>query len=373
MTAPPKIPRVVIDARMVGGVPHGFARYVSAIAAGLRRLQDDAPLAYEPVFLTAPRAAGEVFAGFATVEAGAKFLSPFELIELPILLRRLGAQLYHSPTFSSLRGAPCPWAVTVHDLNHLRYGGWKEKLYYERLLKPFVRKARAVITVSEASRQELAKWSGWDAREIDLVYNAIDPAFLRRPDPGAVDAALATRGLVRKGYFFCLSNAKPHKNLATLAKAFALYRARQPQGWDLVLNLRPGELELPETPGLHLIGRPDDEDARALLSAAGAVAFPSEYEGFGLPPVEAACLGVPVVVSRIPAHREALADLFQGEALWVEPRDVEAWARALARARAGEVLPASLESRSALMRRFSSIAIGAHMDRVYKRVLNIDL
>jgi glycosyltransferase involved in cell wall biosynthesis len=99
--------------------------------------------------------------------------------------------------------------------------------------------------------------------------------------------------------------------------------------------------------------------------------FPSLYEGFGLPPVEAACLGVPLLVSRIPPHREALADLVQGEVLWVEPRDAQAWSKAMDRAARGEVLGASIESRSALMRRFSILSQGAHMDRIYRRVLNL--
>ena len=368
----PQLPRVVIDGRMVSEVPHGFARYVKAIAAGLARVRMESSLAYEPVFLRSSRISPEAFEGFPTVETGARFLSPLEMLEIPILLRRLGASLYHSPTFSSLRGAPCPWMLTVHDLNHLKYGGWREKFYYERLLKPFVKKANALVTVSEFSRKEIAEWSGLRLEAIDVVQNAIDPCFLERPDSARVDEALAARGLFRRRYFFCLSNSKPHKNLALLVRAFATYRSRAPKGWDLVLNLREGELDLPAVPGLNLIGRPSDDEARSLMAGAGAVAFPSEYEGFGLPPVEAACLSVPLLVSRIPPHREALADLFQGEVLWLDPKDVEAWANGMSRATLGHVLPASIESRAALMRRYSAATVGAHMDRIYRRVLKIE-
>jgi glycosyltransferase involved in cell wall biosynthesis len=375
------VQRVVIDARMVRGTPHGFARYVTAIAAGLQRVSE---LSYEPVFLVSGHAtrAGEEpashFRGFHTVETGARFLSPVELIEIPILLRRLGASLYHSPTFSSLRNAPCPWIVTVHDLNHLKYGGWKEKVYYERLLKPFVKKARALATVSEFSRKELAEWSGWDAARIDVVHNAIDPAFMERVPAERIAETAARFGLRVGQYFFCLSNPKPHKNLGRLVAAFSRYRQRDiplapgrggaaPAYWDLALNLRAGELEAGDH--VHLLGPPSDEDARALMAGAGAVVFPSEYEGFGLPPVEAACLGAPLVVSRIAPHREALGDLVQGEVLWVDPSDTEAWAVALGRATGGAVLGASIESRSALMKHFSVAAIGTHMDRIYRRVL----
>lgn len=364
--------RVVIDGRMVGPVPHGFSRYVCAMAQGLKKLEQEGQLAYDPVFLVQPGVRPAAFAGFTVCDVGARFLSPMELLEIPRLLKRLGASLYHSPTFSSLKWAPCPWVVTVHDLNHLRFGGIKEKLYYEHLLKPFVKKAAAVATVSETSRQQIAPWAGLGPTRIDLVYNAIDPTFAERVDPSQIQLVLARYGLTAKKYFFSLSNSKPHKNLKMLVDAFARYRVTPaPAGghWDLVLNLNPSEMS--KTPGLRLIGAPSDQDARALLAGAGAVAFPSLYEGFGLPAVEAACLGVPLLASRIPAHREALADLEQGEVLWLEASDAAAWAHGMARATAGEVLGASFESRSKLQRRFSVLKMGAHMDRIYRRVLGI--
>lgn len=360
------LPRIVIDGRVAcDEVPHGFARYVAGLAAGLKRIEQDAPLAYEPIFLIQAGTAPRAFSGFGTCEVGAKFLSPFEILEIPRLLKKLGAAAYHSPTFSALRWAPCPWISTVHDLNHLQFGGFKEKLYYERLLKPFVKKAAAVASVSDFSRKEIGAWAGVYPKGIDLVYNSIDPVFAERADPVVVDAALAKYGLRKKQYFFSLSNSKPHKNLSTLLEGFRGHTA----GWDLVLNLRAGEL--PAASGLKLIGPPSDEEARALMAGAGAVVFPSLYEGFGLPPVEAACLGVPILVSRIPPHREALADLEQGEALYVDPRDAAAWSKAMDRASRGEVLGASIESRSRLMRRFSVLSLGAHMDRIYRRVLKL--
>jgi glycosyltransferase involved in cell wall biosynthesis len=372
--------RVVIDGRMVGPTPHGFARYVSALAEGLGLCRAQMPLKYEPIFLVAAGQAPRAFAGYQTCEVGAKFLSPLEMIELPRVLKRLGAALYHSPTFSSLPRVPCPWVVTVHDLNHLQYGGWREKFYYERLLKPFVRKASAVATVSEFSRKELAEWSGLDLSRIEVAYNAIDPVFRERARPEAIEEVLKHFKLRKGEYFFCLSNPKPHKNLTLLLDAYGGYRQRAllpslsgnpsaARHWDLAINLAP---EGESVPGLIRLGRPTDAQACALMAGAGAVVFPSLYEGFGLPPVEAACLSVPLLVSRIPPHREALADLVQGEVLWVDPKDTAAWTQALLRATAGAVLGASMESRSQLMRRFSAANLGARMDRVYQRVLGIE-
>jgi glycosyltransferase involved in cell wall biosynthesis len=364
------LPKLVIDGRMVGPVPHGFARYVRSLAEGLAHAGRDGSFKYEPIFLAGPRTPRDSFAGFGTVQVGARFLSPLELFEIPRVLKRLGAAAYHSPSFSSLRWVPCPWIVTVHDLNHLQFGGRKEKFYYERLLKPFVRKASAVATVSEFSRQEIAKWASLNPESIEVVYNAINPAFQEKADPELVKQVTSKYGLRPKEYFFSLSNSKPHKNLAALVEGFREYRAQAAGApWDLVLNLRPDEIS--DAQGLRLLGPPSDEEARALMAGAGAVVFPSLYEGFGLPPVEAACQGVPLLVSRIAPHREALMDLVQGEVLWVEPRDVSAWAKAMARAARGEVLGASYESRSKLMRRFSAAKMGGHMDHIYRRVLGI--
>ena len=94
------LPRIVIDGRVAcDEVPHGFARYVAGLAAGLKRIEQDAPLAYEPIFLIQAGTAPRAFSGFGTCEVGAKFLSPFEILEIPRLLKKLGAAAYHSPTF----------------------------------------------------------------------------------------------------------------------------------------------------------------------------------------------------------------------------------------------------------------------------------
>ncbi|MGK5082922.1 glycosyltransferase family 1 protein [Bdellovibrionota bacterium FG-1] len=359
-------PRIVIDARMVGAVPHGFGRYVSLMVAGLRQVERGMTLPYSPVFLTSSQAPMATFTGFETVRVGSGFLSPWELIEIPVLLRKLEARFYHSPTFSALLRVPCPWMVTIHDLNHLQFGGRGKKAYYERVLKPFALKAKVIATVSEFSKKELLQWLG--PREIQVIPNALDPCFLEKVDQEEIDPVLKKFNLSRRRYFFCLSNSKPHKNLKTLIAGFEKYRNGHAgaQGWELVLNLSPGEMKGSDSTGVHCLGALPDQEARALMAGAGAVVFPSLYEGFGLPPIEAACLGIPLVVSRIAPHREALADLLQGEVLWVDPMDIEAWAKALARTVAGEVLPSSSESRAQLMRRYSVLNLGIQMDQIYR-------
>ncbi len=352
---------------MVGAFPHGFARYVSLMARGLGELDVETKLAYEPVFLLDRSKSDQIPKGtwgrFRTHSLRSAFLSPFELLEIPRALQQLGAQAYHSPSFSSLLRSPCPWAVTIHDLNHLQFGGKKERLYYRWILKPFARKARRLLTVSEFSRDEIASWLGSDARQIEVVPNALDPHWVLPVDEADVSRVLARIGLERGKYFICLSNSKPHKNVAALVEAHG--RTRSP--WPLVLSLRGYE----RVPGVHSLGPLGDDEARILVSQAGALVFPSLYEGFGLPPLEAAALGVPILVSRIPAHEEALRLLRPAEVTWVPARDVEAWASALTLATSGNRVRPGSDTRRKILETYSPRNLGAHMDAIYRDMLGL--
>src|SRR5204863_151085 len=102
--------------------------------------------------------------------------------------------------------------------------------------------------------------------------------------------------------FFCLSNPKPHKNIPMLLESYRLAQAQEQAIWPIVLNFKPARGNA--SPKVQSIEALSEKDMHALLHGAGAVLFPSLYEGFGLPPVEAAACGVPTIVSDIPSHRE---------------------------------------------------------------------
>jgi glycosyltransferase involved in cell wall biosynthesis len=330
-------------------------------------------LPYEPVFLIAPGTSPAKVANFRSETVRVPFLHPAEQIEIPRLLKKVGADLYHSPSFSSLLVSPCPWMVTVHDLNHLTFGGVKQRLYYNLLLRRFARQAKAVLTVSEFSKKEIADWTGLHPRAIDVVYNALDPALAESAPNAELDEAVARYGLTRGRYFLCMSNPKPHKNTELLRRAYGDFRRElvQEQGeaaaWPLVLSFHTGAGE----PGVLEAGPLDERDARLLLEGAGALVFPSLYEGFGLPPLEGACKGVPLVVSKIEPHLEGLEDLEHDEVLWVDPIDQRAWTVALKEACLGRLKRPSPESRAKLMERFSFSQFGQVMDRIYRRVLGV--
>lgn len=356
------LPRVVIDGRMVGAVTGGVARYVRMIAKGLA---DISKLRYEPIFLCAPGMSSS-FSGFETVEQRTAYLDPKEIATIPIQLWKSRAKLYHSPSFSSLVSAPCPWIVTIHDLYHLAYGSQLERVYYEGLLKTFALRAKAVLTVSDFSKKEIEAWMPKVRAEV--VYNAIDPQFLK--EGGDIATVLDRFGVKKNRYFLCLSNAKPHKNISTLVRAFASFRASSEAAKEfrlvLSLNRFAGEPGIVSSQGIH------DSDAHALLRGCRALVFPSVYEGFGLPPVEGAVLGAPLIVSDIPAHREALRDLGPNDLRWVPPLDEAAWMNAFRFAAEGSSLRSISESsRKKLIERYSVKRLGEKMNEIYETALGL--
>lgn len=361
--------RVVIDARLAGGKGGGFSRYEQNLIHGLRQTlhssQSDVGL---EVILLRNSGEGSAIEGFEVAQIQSSFLSPKEWWEIPRILNQLDADLYHSPTFSSVPPflMPCPWVITVHDLNHLSFGSVTKKLYYRTLLKRFVQNASAVLTVSEFSRSELSSWLNVPIERIGLAWNALDPAWGLQRD---FEAIAKKREITPGQYFLCVSNDKPHKNVRTLINAYRTYSERF------------GELAIPlvlstcglgsQISGVREMGYIQESELEPLLAHARSIFFPSIYEGFGLPPVEAASLGVPVFASLIPPHREGLFALQETKGVhWIESAREEAeWIRAFELAHDQRIAGATLEQQALLRDRFSTERLGRDTVATYIKVL----
>jgi glycosyltransferase involved in cell wall biosynthesis len=114
----------------------------------------------------------------------------------------------------------------------------------------------------------------------------------------------------------------------------------------------------------------DEARTRALLAGARALFFPSVYEGFGLPPIEAAALGVPLALSSIAPHQEALGEAGVS-ARWIGPFDLRGWSEAFAAADAGDLTACSTEERAGLLEKYDFARLGRDMDQIYRRVLEV--
>lgn len=345
--------RIVIDARMVGPTGHGIALYVQQLAKGLAA----AKRPYEPFYLLSPECPKDSeLRALPHAESQIPFLDKRELWALRQEIANLKPALYHSPSFSSLLRYPCPHVQTVHDLNHLHFGGWKEKLYYRFALLPSLKKAKALATVSETSAGEIREWLAQHGihREVFLAPNAIE-------EFPSESAALTRFGLKPGEYFFVLSNPKPHKNLTMLIKAYQQARAQSALP-PLVISTT-GE----SAQGVIHTGPLQDPEVGALLHHAKSFFFPSLYEGFGRPPLEAALAGTIPVVSSLPVHREALAGV--KEAIFLDPNAAAQWQESFLKM-ANSKERVSLTSKDWIRSHWTAEKLAQSMDSIYRACLS---
>jgi glycosyltransferase involved in cell wall biosynthesis len=201
--------------------------------------------------------------------------------------------------------------LTVHDAATLDHPEWFERkfaLWYNALLPRLVRKVRAIITVSHFSKERIIRLTGVGPERVHVISNGVEPRF-RPGDPGKVLQLKEKYGL-NGPYILFVGSLEPRKNLKMLLEAWELGRF---SGATLVVVGASGHLfqrlqleSIPE--GVRMLGRVEEEVLPLLYSGASGFVYPSVYEGFGLPPLEAMACGCPVAVSDIPAHREVCGD-----------------------------------------------------------------
>jgi glycosyltransferase involved in cell wall biosynthesis len=235
-----------------------------------------------------------------------------DAIWYPLGLRRhaRGLDVLHCTTF---RGAPrtgVPVVLTVHDLALLRYPeafpGW-HRLYGQTALRTTLRAADAVVAVSEFTKGEIVELTGISPERIRVVPNGVDTVFTREGPAADGD------------YVLTVATLEPRKNLGRAVEAARLagveLRVVGARGWGGV-----------DVPGW--VGELPDPELAALYRGARCLLYPSLYEGFGLPVVEAMACGTPVVTSLGGALEEVAGDA----AVLVDPLDVQALAEGIATA-----------------------------------------
>ena len=247
---------------------------------------------------------------------------------------------------------PGPAVVTVHDLGYLHFPQAHRLLdrwYLALTTRRNVRQATTIIADSEATRRDLVTHYGAKEDTIAVVYPGVDAALRTVSDPDRL-AAVRTRYGIQSDYLLYLGTLQPRKNLIRLIDAVAALPARQ-----LVLAGKPGWLsdaivKRAREAGVILTGFVPDEDKAALLSGAAAFLFPSLYEGFGFPVLEAMACGTPVICSNSSSLPEVAGDA----ALLVDPLDTAGITAAIERLLADHQLRDELVQRGKInIRRFS--------------------
>jgi len=267
------------------------------------------------------------------------------------MVRADGIHLFHAPavhvrpSFPPVPAVPSPLVVTVHDLIPMTFYRMRLpltlRLFYRWNLHRALR-AAAVITVSEAARDQILKQTRINPSRLTVIYNGVD--FSPNPDPEPLH-----RLGIGSPYVLYAGSYEPRKNLVRALSAFALLAESQvPHCLVAVVEQQSGHAAAAHTQ-LAALGLKDrvrlvhslpEPELRALYSHASALFFPSLAEGFGLPPLQAAACGVPVVASDLPVLHEVVGD----GAVYVDPRSVQSMADGLSEALSNEPLRARLRT-----------------------------
>lgn len=236
----------------------------------------------------------------------------WEQLELPQAARR-AAKGQPVPLLCTGNTGPLaysPSVLTVHDTAFLnrQWVSWQFSLAYRQLIPLMAQRAQTLVTVSDFSRQELSRFLRVPAETIQVVYNGVSPTLAQ-----LAEAAPQPLAALDSPYILAVSSLDPRKNFSRLVAAFQQLR---PPGLQLCIVgdsnsiFRDEQLKqrIAADPSIRLLGRVNDAELAALYRHARLFAFPSLYEGFGLPPLEAMACGCPTVVSRVTSLPEVCGD-----------------------------------------------------------------
>ena len=339
--------RIAIDARKLHD--YGIGTYVRNLVRALARQDTD-----DTYVLLCPNKDREFVESlgprFEALEEPAGNYSVREQISVPVDLWRARVDLFHAPHYVVSPLTLCPFVVTIHDCIHLRFPQYlpnRAAYYYARVvMSSSARRARRVLTVSRASKQDILHFLKIPADKIEVIYNALDEGLAAAPSAGEV-ARVQQRFQLTSPFVLYAGNIKPHKNVDRLIHAFSLLRQRGAGDTKLLVigdevskyqNLRRLVHRYQLHQHVRFLGFVPDETLAVLYRLASVFVFPSLYEGFGLPPLEAMAAGVPVITSNVSSLPEVVGDA----ALLINPLDAGAIAEAMARVLEDPALRADL-------------------------------
>jgi glycosyltransferase involved in cell wall biosynthesis len=319
--------RVAIDARKLHDF--GIGTYIRNLLRHLARIdrENEYVLLCQAADLGIAEPLGPNFR--AVLEPSANY-SLREQFHIPWLLMREKPDVFHAPHYVLPVGVRCRSVVTIHDCIHLMFPQYLPNraayAYARAAMWSAARHSDRILTVSEASKRDILRFFGVPPEKISVVYNAIDERFWVEPGPDVV-ARVRERFQLDHGFVLYAGTIRPHKNLVRLIEAFDTLRR---DGFEDLKLLIIGD-EISKLPALRravhghklhkhvrFLGFVPADTLAVLYRLAGVFVFPSLYEGFGLPPLEAMASGTPVVTSNISSLPEVVGEA----AVLVDPYDV---------------------------------------------------
>jgi glycosyltransferase involved in cell wall biosynthesis len=366
--------RIGIDARKLHDF--GIGTYIRNLLKYLARLDRDT----EFVLLCKPQdveALEEIGPNFRPVVAPSKPYSLAEQFMVPARLLTQNVDLFHEPHYVLPLLVPCRAVVTIHDCIHLMFPQYLPNRFayaYARAnLWTAARRAERILTVSETSKADILRYCDVPADRIIVIYNAIDDHFATPPGDEAVQR-VRERYQLDGPFALYVGNIKPHKNLERLIDAFDLVRRGGFERMELLIigdqiSKYPRLRRTVDKHKLHkhvrFLGFVPDDTLAALYRLATVFVFPSLYEGFGLPPLEAMASGTPVVTS----NRSSLPEIVGDAAELVDPYSAVSIAEGIQRVLSDASLRQTMIARGlARAREFSWEASVRRIHEVYMDV-----
>jgi glycosyltransferase involved in cell wall biosynthesis len=243
--------------------------------------------------------------------------------------------------------------VTIHDCIHLRFPEYLPNrgahTYARAMMRSSAHRAKRVLTVSHASKEDILHYLHVPAEKVEVIYNALDQQLASPPTDREI-SQIRERFQLTSPFILYTGNIKPHKNVERLIEAYSILRRRGHQDAKLLIigddiskypNLRRLVHRFQLHKHVRFLGFVPDVTLAALYRLASVFVFPSLYEGFGLPPLEAMAAGAPVITSNVSSLPEVVGDA----ALLVDPMDAGAIADAMVRVLTDEALRATLIAR----------------------------
>jgi glycosyltransferase involved in cell wall biosynthesis len=323
---------LVINATEVGRRRGGNESFITGLLEGLADLDHSACISLLTCHWDTPTNFPH---DFRQLNLGAYRRLPFFLWQQTIALHQLEADWYLANFFLPPL-MPCKGMVAVHDLSfraHPEYFPGSIAGYMRWLTGWSVRKAQRILTGSEFSRQELLRFYSVNEEKIVTIPYGVGSEFLSAADEAdrTSDQAVLSRYGIDVPYILALGNIHPRKNLARLLGAYLKLRVRRDSipamVWAGLQRWESGELvERARAAGVILPGFVAQEDLPALYRQAVMLVYPSLYEGFGLPVLEAMACGTPVVAS----NRTSLLEVAGEAALMIDPTDIGEISKAMA-------------------------------------------
>lgn len=342
--------RIGIDARLVYYHQAGIGQYI------LRLTQALAQIDREDQFIVFKSRKDKTLIidhqpNFKNMQLWTPSHHPLERLAMSVELLPFALDVLHSPDFIPPSRTRFPSVITVHDLAFLLYPRFltRESARYYGQVDLAARYADHIIAVSESTKRDTVRLLGVPANKITVIYEAAHPLFTPMTNPVEL-ARVREYYHLPNNFILFVSTIEPRKNLPTLLRAFKRLRDNYKSDAILAIAGNRGWLfeevyklveELNLGGSIRFLGGVPNEQLVYLYNAAKLFVFPSFYEGFGLPPLEAMACGTPVVVSNVSSLPEVVGDA----GMLVEPEDVEALTVAMWRVLSDEKLAQEMRTK----------------------------